>query len=489
MKKDSIWIKKKTNWLLANNTQSFQNKQKLSFNENTEFLFNEYEKLSSNENDKFSSNENNKFSFDTDTELSSKENNKLSSDANTELSSKEDNECSFYMNDDEVNDMNNYNKLYNELSYNEVINSSDEDKNNKFSLEALDSLLKENPSDIRLHMFVKFVEDEAIPALEIEEKKTISIRTAQIWLHSRSWNYKGHSKNIYYNGHEHDDVVRYWQQFLEQMTNLRPRMAVYKEDDINQVILLRLPPNVPEIVLVTYNESIFYTNDSVKKFWGPTIGQLCLSQEEKEANDLFSNNKHLPYTNAYVVKQVSERAIPIFKRTHPGKVVFFIFDNSCNHNSFAEDVLLVTQINIKNEEKRLFLCNDRMHNSSIHIIIFVNQNNKVKPKGIKYVLQKHGLWMSGLTKECNRYKADALTNLQYCATNILKSQPDFRAAKQYTHLHCDYSFKDLKKTVLHTLESVSLTKIHYFAHRSDQYMSAYKHGLSRKAAIFVVKKY
>ncbi|CAG8802741.1 17612_t:CDS:2, partial [Cetraspora pellucida] len=307
----------------TDNNQSLQNKQELSFDENTEFLSNEYEELLSNKNDEFLSNENNEFSSDTDTELLSKENNKLLSDVNTELSSKEDNEHSFYMNDD------------------------------KFSLEALDSLLKENLSDIRLRtvsqffylvkdhkytkmsasellahsvnrslwhaqvILCKFVEDEAIPALGIEEKKTISIKTAQIWLHS---------------------------------------LAIYEGDDINQVISLRLLLNVPEIVPVTHDELIFYTNNG-------TIGRLCLSQEEKEANNLLSNNKYLPYTNA-----------------------------------------------------------------AGHLCIFYS----------KY----------------------------HCELNYIESF--WGAAKQYACLHCDYSFKGLKKTVPYALKS---------------------HDLSGKAAVFAVKKY
>ncbi|CAG8756875.1 9382_t:CDS:2, partial [Cetraspora pellucida] len=281
------------------------------------------------------------------------------------------------------------------------------------------------------------------------------------------WNYKGHSKNIYYDGHERDDVVRYWQQFLEQIANLRPRMAVYEEDDINQVILPKLLPNVPEIVTVTYDESIFYANDGVKKFWEP----LCLSQEEKEANDLLPNNEHIPYTDACiivylnVVKQVSKKAILIFERTHSGKVALFMFDNSCNHNSFAEDALLVSQINIKDGEKRPLLHNGRMHN-------------------------ERGLWMLGLTRECNGCKADASTNLQYCATNILKSQPDFASQKNYLQEIIEVAgHLCLKKTIPHALESVSLTKICHFACQSGRYMSAYKHGLSGKAAVFAVKKY
>ncbi|RIB17724.1 hypothetical protein C2G38_2087645 [Gigaspora rosea] len=312
--------KKITNWLLANNNQLPQNKQELLF-EDTEFLSNEYEELSPNEYEELSPNEYEELSPNEYEELppneyeelSSNEDDEFSYDKNNELLSDEDNDLSFDTNNDEIIDMNICNGSYNELPYDQVIDSSDED--DKFSLETLDSLLKKNPSDNRLRtvsqflhlvkdhgytkmlasellarsvnkgpwharvirtwanqwlskgeistslrgchvktksllshedfklniiqylrankfkitpkQFVKFVEYEAIPALGIEEKTTISIRTAQIWLHRLGWNYKGHSKDIYYDGHERDDVVRYRQQFLEQIANLRPRMAVY----------------------------------------------------------------------------------------------------------------------------------------------------------------------------------------------------------------------------------------------------------------------
>ena len=63
--------------------------------------------------------------------------------------------------------------------------------------------------------FVKFIEDEIIPTLGIEEKTSILYSTAQKWLHILSWKYKNHSKNIYFDGHERKDVVADRHRFLE----------------------------------------------------------------------------------------------------------------------------------------------------------------------------------------------------------------------------------------------------------------------------------
>ncbi|CAI2181760.1 7517_t:CDS:1, partial [Funneliformis geosporum] len=63
--------------------------------------------------------------------------------------------------------------------------------------------------------FVKFIEDEIIPALRIEKKTSISHSTAREWLHILGRQYKDHSKNIYFDGHEREDVVANRSQFLQ----------------------------------------------------------------------------------------------------------------------------------------------------------------------------------------------------------------------------------------------------------------------------------
>ena len=55
--------------------------------------------------------------------------------------------------------------------------------------------------------FVKFIENEIIPALRIEEKISISCLTVREQLYMLSWEYKDHSKNIYFDSHEREDVV------------------------------------------------------------------------------------------------------------------------------------------------------------------------------------------------------------------------------------------------------------------------------------------
>ncbi|CAG8840898.1 8845_t:CDS:2, partial [Racocetra persica] len=102
----------------------------------------------------------------------------------------------------------------------------------------------------------------------------------------------------------------------------------------------------------------------VSEFICESIGRLCLSEEDKVINDLLPNNERIPYNEACVVmysgsnrdgwwthedlmKQVVERAIPIFEQTHPGKTALFMFDNSCSHNAYAERGLWIENLQKK----------------------------------------------------------------------------------------------------------------------------------------------
>ncbi|CAI2177255.1 882_t:CDS:2 [Funneliformis geosporum] len=58
--------------------------------------------------------------------------------------------------------------------------------------------------------------DEVIPTIEIEEKASISHSTACEWLYMLGWEYKDHSKNIYFDVYEREDVVADRHRFLQQ---------------------------------------------------------------------------------------------------------------------------------------------------------------------------------------------------------------------------------------------------------------------------------
>src|SRR6266540_1591138 len=189
----------------------------------------------------------------------------------------------------------------------------------------------------------------------------------------------------------------------------------------------------------------------VSDFLCESIGRLRLSEEDCSTNDLLPDGERLVYTDACVtmypgtnrdgwwknedvVKQVKERAIPIFERTHLRKVALFMFDNNCNHNAFADDALVVSRMNMKDGGKQPLLRDSKMPDGSPHIMTFTDVDGVVKSKGIRRVLEERGLWMPGLKRKCNACTQHNLdpNKLDCCATRILSAQPDF--ASQRIHL-------------------------------------------------------
>ncbi|CAG8790214.1 32521_t:CDS:2, partial [Racocetra persica] len=187
----------------------------------------------------------------------------------------------------------------------------------------------------------------------------------------------------------------------------------------------------------------------ISDFVCESIGHLKLSDYEISINDLLPDSMHLKYTKAGIaiypgincngwwicddlVNQVVEYAIPIFEQTHPNKIALFMFDNSSNYGSFAEDTLLVLQMGMKDGTKKLLLRDDTMPDGSKHIMIYIDNANVERPKGIKQVLEE-------------------------------KAQSDFAAQRSCI--------------------------LNNFACCSEQFINAYELGLSGKAADFAVKKY
>jgi len=172
-----------------------------------------------------------------------------------------------------------------------------------------------------------------------------------------------------------------------------------------------------------------------------------------------------------------------------------------------------------------------------------------EPKGMKRVLQERGLWRDGLLKQCGRQKkaktagqfservfeetieryeartADKCESGQgCCALRILDAELDFQteksmlehiivqvgheiifypkfhcelnyieyywaAVKRYTRENCKYSFTELEKTVLKSLNTVDIKTIRRFADRSKRWLMAYINGLTAEQRAYAEKEY
>ena len=78
------------------------------------------------------------------------------------------------------------------------------------------------------------------------------------------------SKRGFFNGHEREDVVEYWEIFLEEMKSLLPYFVKFKED--GRILPKEYPsdcavrgPDRRPIIMITHDESTFSVNDSRRK--------------------------------------------------------------------------------------------------------------------------------------------------------------------------------------------------------------------------------
>jgi hypothetical protein len=133
----------------------------------------------------------------------------------------------------------------------------------------LKEYLLEQRSDVSVKKFKEYIENEVFPEIGIEEKKTISVKTVQVWLKKLGWYHQKHHKDIYYDGHEREDVIKYRKIFLSQMQEYEKLMSKPSESNILHIIEPLLNQGEKRYVLITHDECIFYANDGKKTFWGP----------------------------------------------------------------------------------------------------------------------------------------------------------------------------------------------------------------------------
>ena len=345
--------------------------------------------------------------------------------------------------------------------------------------------------------FKQYIEDFILPE-RIETRKTISIRTAERWLHILGYRFEGYRKGIYFDGHEREDVVIYRKEFLKIMKELEQQMARYEGEEM-EVIPPVLKPDERELILVTHDECIFYANDGKKRIWvddgemplrkkgnGRSImvseflseacGRLKLSEEEIERNPdipiearcylLPGKNQEGYWTFEHLLEQIKSKAIPIFEAKFPNATAVFAFDNSTNHAAYAKDALVAARMNLgpggKQPIMRLTSFIDKDGREITQQMVFSEDYSdptlQGKPKGIKRILQERGLWKEGLNLECLMCKKKESLRVDCCARKIMASQPDFVAQKSaivelienaghlcvfYPKFHCELNFIEM----------------------------------------------
>ena len=206
-----------------------------------------------------------------------------------------------------------------------------------------------------------------------------------------------------------------------------------------------------EIVWVSHDESIFYSNDDGGKGWGsedhpdihkkgngrsimvsdficPCHGRLRLDGIPISVI-IEPGKNHDGYWQATdILKQLDEKTIPAFDQMHPNARGLFIFDNSTNHGAYAADVLVAvaSKMNLGPGGNKVPVMRSTAFVNGAGVEMEQTMHEDDIPKGLKKVLLERELWIEKLPKLCGA-KFAIESNPTCCAIHRLGAHPDFRA--------------------------------------------------------------
>jgi len=218
-----------------------------------------------------------------------------------------------------------------------------------------------------------------------------------------------------------------------------------------------------ELILVTHNKCVFYSNDGKRGIWisegkmplrkkgnGRSImvsefiseacGWLKLSEEEKKIYPDIpeeaccylkpGKNQEGYWTVDHLLKQIKTKAIPIFEAKFPHAIAVFAFYNSTNHAAYADDALVAQKMNLGPGGKQRIMrstifvdANGQQKNQEMKFENnYPNPDLRGKPKGIKQVLMERGLWKKELNLDCEMCKKrEDSKRIDCCLRKIIAS--------------------------------------------------------------------
>ncbi|RPB23933.1 hypothetical protein L211DRAFT_838386, partial [Terfezia boudieri ATCC MYA-4762] len=349
--------------------------------------------------------------------------------------------------------------------------------------------------ELRKIMDIFKVDSVLFHKLESKSKKSISERTARNWLNKLGFEFKDVRKGVYIDGHEREDVVRYRQEvFLPAMEKLfHSGLREWAED--GSLILKEIPAGEKEKILVTHDESTFNANDGKRRMWIQNDAQP-LRQKSKGRGIMISE------VLTPRVCHILEVAIPIFERAFPEKQAVFLFDNTSNHNTYASDALLVSNINLVSGGKQAILRDGFIYSKGMpQSMVFPDDYSDLllrgKAKDIRQVLMERDLWLPSMKLNSQRgslqegIEARGHLVLFYpkfhCELNFIEFF--WAAAKRHARENCEYSLQGLRDTIPLSLNSVSELTIWRFYNKCQRTMSAYRDGCQYGTAEFKERVY
>jgi hypothetical protein len=310
-------------------------------------------------------------------------------------------------------------------------------------------------------------------------------------------------------------------------------MSTFEGEHLERVVQPVLRPWEYRRVLVTHDETYFYSNDCKKSVWLEDRESVLKKKGQGRAimvsafacscHGLFNWTKIVPGANADgywkkadMAHQLQE-AVKVFKDLHPGTIGVFCFDQSSNHSAMPDDALNAKYMNLGSGGKQRVPRNGWFIRGAQKIVQEMHVDGA--PKGLKKVLQERGLWTSDRMRlECGGEPADMC-----CARHVMSEQPDFQEqrsllqetvenegmkfelypkfhcecnwiervwaeAKRLAREQCDYSFASLNERVPGILSSITPERCKRYEGRAWRFIEAYAKGADVRIANWAVNQ-
>lgn len=349
-----------------------------------------------------------------------------------------------------------------------------------FSLEIHAHLQSLKPDKVKSEAIVHFLDNPEM-LQHLHRTKTISIPTAQKWMHKMNYHWTYDPKGQDVDGHEREDVVNYHKNiFLPTMEKLKGRQIIYSSKDGSPI----MPPiGIRQVVVWYHDKSTFYAHDQQRKWWvhqletakpykkgkGPSemVAEFCSAEygflhslDGKESTHvLFKAGKERDgyFGNEDIRKQTAV-TMEICKKWYPNEDHIFIFDNAKTHTKRAEDAQ--SALHMPKGPSQVFglEVNDLALNGSL----WYETNGKIKKKKVKmgngtfqssneqqfyhpHNAAEHAGWFKGMAiilqerdfqdaskmkAQCGKKFSDCLPGAtQCCCRQTLFNEPNFMSVE------------------------------------------------------------
>lgn len=182
---------------------------------------------------------------------------------------------------------------------------------------------------------------------------TISLMIAQCWMKDMQYYWMKDPSDQYIDGHEWDNIVRYWQDgFLPMMAALKKYLWKWIDGIENIQNQKALNYILQFVIIWFYNKSVFYVHDCRKSHWvyrdkmvmpkskgedasliiadfiSADYRWLHSPDRTKHAHEYFKLDKNWDrwFTNEDILDQATN-AIDVLKRYYPNERHILVFDN------------------------------------------------------------------------------------------------------------------------------------------------------------------